>query len=241
MLHRLALVLFATALPALACAETLPFPIPIVAEGGKPAAPWRVVGLPQQTKPFTQFSVVEVDGVRALRVEAKESYGNLVYPVRIASGSAQLAWQWRMEKPIEASDLRTRAGDDTAVKVCVFFDHAIENVPFADRQILRIARSKTPDTVPAATVCYVWDANLPAGTMLDNAFTRRMRYVVVRSGTTPLRQWMSERRDVAADFVKLFGGESPTMPPIIAIAIGADADNTHSQSLAYVGGLVLEP
>ena len=241
MLRRLAIVLFATAAPALAVAESLPFPFPLAADGSVPAAPWRVVGLPQQTKPFTQFSVVDIDGVRALRVEAKESYGNLVHPVHITGSSAHLAWQWRMDKPIEASDLRTRSGDDTAVKVCVFFDLPLENIPFTDRQILRIARSKSAEPVPGATVCYVWDANLAAGTTLDNAFTRRMRYIVVRSGTAPLRQWMSERRDVAADFAKLFGAESATMPPIIAVAVGADSDNTHTQSLAYVGSLVLEP
>ena len=28
--------------------------------GGAPQAPWKVVGLPQQTKPFTRFSVVDV-------------------------------------------------------------------------------------------------------------------------------------------------------------------------------------
>jgi hypothetical protein len=240
MSRRLAFALIAAALPALAAAAE-PLLAPFATEGGAPAAPWRVVGLPQQTKPFTQFSVVDVDGVRALRIEANESYGNLVHPVRFSGGSAHLAWQWRIDKPLENADLRTRGGDDTAVKVCVFFDMPMDNIPFADRQVLRIARSKTADVVPGATVCYVWDVRLAAGTTLDNAFTRRMRYVVVRSGAAPLRQWMSERRDVAADFVKLFGAELDRMPSIIAVAVGADADNTHTQSLAYVGSLVLEP
>jgi len=241
MLRRLALALLAATLLALAAAAD-PLLSPFAAQAGPTAAPWRVVGLPQQTKPFTQFSVVDVDGVRALKIEANESYGNLVHPVKFSGSSAHLAWQWRMEKQIENADLHTRSGDDTAVKVCVFFDMPMDNIPFADRQILRIARSKAGnDLVPGATVCYVWDAKLAAGTTLDNAFTRRMRYIVVRSGTGPLRQWMSERRDVAADFVKLFGGELDRMPPITAVAVGADADNTHTQSLAYVGNLVLEP
>jgi Protein of unknown function (DUF3047) len=239
MSRRLVLALFAAALPALAAAAD-PLISPFAPEVGATAAPWRVVGLPQQTKPFTQFSVVDLDGVRALRVEANESYGNLVQPVKLGGTGAHLAWQWRIDKQIENADLRTRGGDDTAVKVCVFFDMPMDNIPFADRQILRIARSKTSDLVPGATVCYVWDPHLAAGTTLDNAFTRRMRYVVVRSGP-PLRQWMSEKRDVAADFVKLFGGELDHMPPILAVAVGADADNTHTQSLAYVGSLVLEP
>ena len=70
-------------------------------------------------------------------------------------------------------------GDDTAVKVCASFDLPIDNIPFTDRQILRIARGKTTEPVPAATVCYVWDAKLAAGTALDNAFTRRIRYIVL--------------------------------------------------------------
>ena len=83
------------------------------------------------------------------------------------------------------------------MKVCVSFDLPMDNVPFTDRQLLRIARSKTSEPVPTATVCYVWDAKLPAGTTLDNAFTRRMRYIVLESGTDRLNKWVAEQRDVA--------------------------------------------
>jgi len=215
---------------------------PFGAPGAEPAAPWRVSGLPQQTKPYTRFSIVELDGKRALKVESQEAYGNLVHPLKWSTPSAHLAWQWRIDEPIPAADLRTRPGDDTALKVCVFFDLPMDRIPFADRQLIRFARSKTTDPVPGATVCYVWDQNLPAGTTLDNAFTRRMRYVVVRSGPDKLRQWVSERRDVVADFQKLFADEAAgSVPPIVGIAVGADSDNTHSHSVGYVSGLALEP
>ena len=214
---------------------------PFAAAGSAPAPPWHVVGLPQQTKPFTQFSVVDLDGKRALRIEASESYGNLVHPLEYTGAAAHLGWQWRADQLVDKADLNTRSGDDTALKVCVFFDLPMDRIPFGDRQVLRFARSKSSDPVPGATICYVWDAHLPAGTMLDNAFTRRVRYVVVRSGSEQLKQWLPERRDVAADFIKLFGAESDRMPPIVAVAVGADSDNTHSHSLGYVSGLVLEP
>jgi hypothetical protein len=210
--------------------------------GAAPQAPWKVVGLPQQTKPFTRFSVVDIDGKRAVKIEADESYGNLVHPVKGMAVPAHLSWQWRVEKPLESADLREKRGDDTAVKVCVFFDMAMENVPFADRQLLRLARSKTTDPVPTATICYVWDQKLPAGTAIDNAFTRRQRYIVVESGNDRLDRWVAEKRDLAADFTKLFSDESgAVVPPIVGVAVGADSDNTKAHSVSYVSGVVLEP
>src|SRR6478735_7870756 len=172
--------------------------------GGAPQVPWKVVGLPQQTKPFTRFSVVEIDGKRAVKIEADESYGNLVHPVKSMAPPAHLSWQWRVERPLEQANLREKSGDDTAVKVCVFFDLLMDNVSFVDCQLLRLARSKTSDPVPMAMICYVWDAKLPAGTTLDNAFTRRMRYIVLESGTDRLNKWVAEKRDVGADFLKVF-------------------------------------
>lgn len=209
--------------------------------GAAPPAPWHVAGLPQQTKPFTRFSVVDVDGHRALKIEADESYGNLVHTLRPMAPTMQLAWLWRVERPLRNADLRQRSGDDNEVKVCVFFDEPMDRLSFVERQLMRFARAHSAEPVPTATVCYVWDSRLPAGTTIDNAFTRRLRYIVLESGTSRLDQWIAERRDLSADFLRVFGSESATVPPIIGVAVGADADNTKDHSIAYVSELVLEP
>jgi hypothetical protein len=214
---------------------------PFKESGSDAPAPWHFVGLPGQTKPRTRFAVVELDGRKALRVEAEESYGNLVHPVRLTGPSATPAWQWRVDVPIAVANLRTRQGDDTAVKVCVSFDMPPDLVPFVERQLLKIVQLKSDEPLPTATVCYVWDTNLPIGTELDNAFSRRVRYIVLESGPAGLRQWKSEKRSLIADFTTLFGAERPKVPPIIGIGIGADADNTHTRSLSYVANIVLEP
>lgn len=209
--------------------------------GSAPQAPWHVQGLPQQgSKPLTRFSVVDIDGKRGVRIEADESYANLVHPLSPVA-STHLAWQWRLEKPLETSDLHSRSGDDTAIKVCVFFDMPIDNMSFTDRQLLRLARSKTTDFQPTATICYVWDTQLPAGTTLDNAFTRRVRYMVLETGKDKLDRWVAEKRDVGADFLKLFGDESKTVPPVLGVSVGADSDNTKGHTVSYVSSLVLEP
>ena len=216
-------------------------PLPFGPAASQPRAPWHVTGLPNQTKPYTTFSVVDLDGRKALRIEAESSYGNLAHPLQFTTNPTALAWQWRADELIDAVDLHTRPGDDVAVKVCVMFDMPLEKVPFVERQLLRVARGKTNEPVPSATVCYVWDVHLPIGTALDNAFTRRIRYKVLQSGTAHLHKWMSERRNIAADFTELFGAESSEVPPVIGVLVGADSDNTHSHSLAHVADVVIEP
>ncbi|MDQ2896883.1 MAG: DUF3047 domain-containing protein, partial [Actinomycetota bacterium] len=99
----------------------------------------------------------------------------------------------------------------------------MEAIPFGDRQVLRFARSRSAEPVPGATLCYVWDASLPVGTAIDNAFTRRQRYIVVESGGAPSTHWVAERRDLSDDFMRVFGDEVARVPPIVGIAIGADA------------------
>lgn len=231
------LLVAASACPAAEGPVALGFGAP----GPTAQAPWHVVGLPKQTKPFTAFSVVDADGRRAVRIEADASYGNLVYPLKIEQPAFRLSWQWRVDNLIDAVDLREKQGDDTAVKVCVFFDEPLERVPFIERQLLKVARGQTDEPVPAATVCYVWDAHLAVGTALDSPFTHRLRYKVLQSGTAHLHKWMAEKRDVAADFTELFGKESPDVPSVIGIAIGADADNTRGHSVALVADVRMDP
>lgn len=243
MLGRATLVVaLAAAVSAQAAADTALTPFKA---SGEPPAPWHVVGLPgqnAQTKPFTQFSVVELDGRKALRVEAVQSFANLVHPVKWAAPTATLSWQWRVDEPVPNADLRVKHGDDTALKVCVAFDLPMDQVPFVERQLLKIGQSKTDDPLATANVCYVWGAKLPIGTTLDNAFSRRTRYIVLESESSGTRQWKTEKRDVNADFKKLFSDESPDkVPPVTAVGIGADSDNTKGHSLGYVADIVLRP
>lgn len=206
-----------------------------------PPAPWVAGLLPAQTLPTTRFEPVVVDGQPAVRIEAAGSYGNLLHPLARSASPGLLRWRWRLDEPNPAADLRRREGDDTNLKVCLLFDLPIGQVPFVERQLLRIARSRSGEPLPAATLCYVWDPRLAVGTRLDNPYSRRVRYLVLRGPEQPLRRWASEQRDVAADFRAAFGDESPdALPPLQAVAVGADNDNTGGRSLAYLADLVLE-
>lgn len=213
---------------------------PTAGSGELPPAPWHVVGLPAQSKPFTRFGVVTLDGQRVLRIEAQSSYGNLVHALEVDRGNHRLSWRWRLEQGLPQADLRRRDGDDSSLKVCALFDLPTSAVPFVERQMLRVMRLRSTEPLPAASICYVWDAHLAPGTVLDNAYTRRIRLLVLRGPEAPLHGWVAEQRDVWADFQKLFGDEALAVPPLVGIAVGADADNTQSRSLGYLADLDLQ-
>jgi hypothetical protein len=214
---------------------------PLVDERGGLGAGWRVVTLPAQKPPVTRYTAERVDGRDAVRVEAAASYGNLVYGLPGVAAPRTLRWAWRMGQPNAAADLRVKSGDDAAVKVCLSFDLPMSAVPFVERQLLRLARSRTGENLPAATLCWVWAGAEERGTRLDNAYSRRVRTIVLRNRSDAPGPWQAESRDVAADFLRAFGDESPTVPPLTAVIVAGDADNTGGRSLAHVTDLAFAP
>lgn len=211
---------------------------PLVPTSGEsPAPPWAYAGLPAQKPPPTRYRVRVLDGQRVLQVEAERSYGNLVHPLANQAAGV-LSWRWRIDAPLPAANLRTKDGDDAALKVCALFDLPRERVPFVERQLVRLAESRFGEPLPNATLCYVWDPSWPRGSVVPNAYTQRVRFITLDGAAGA---WQAERHDLAADFLRAFGDESKTVPPLRAVLVGADADNTGGRSLGWIDALRLEP
>jgi hypothetical protein len=235
---------------ACACASAIGQSLsPLVPADGSAASSWRFVGFPKSKAdiPATRFALAEVQGERALKVSARASYGTWVHDLpKVEPG--RLQWRWRLDQPLTGgkvvADIQTKAGDDAALKVCVMFDHPLDRVPFAQRTLLRIARSISGEDLPAATLCYVWDSVHPAGLQGANPYTQRVRFITLQGQGAPLAQWQTESRDVGADFATLFADELPAgaaVPKVRAVLIGADSDNTGAESVGWVQGIQWRP
>lgn len=213
------------------------------ASGDQPPAPWRVVGVPGGKIALTTYAIADMNGRKVLRVQANKSYGNLVHDLSLvqAEVGSRLRWRWRLDEPLRGADLRRREGDDSPLKVCALFDMPLDKLGLFERNLLRLARGVSGEKLPSATLCYVWDSTLAPGTLLANAYTARVRLIVVNSSEQALGQWVSHERDLAADFKRAFGEESDTLPPLQAVLVGADADNTGGRSLGWVGDVALSP
>ena len=120
----------------------------------------------------------------------------------------------------------------------MLFDYPLERLSLIERGKILLARSVAGEMVPAAALCYVWDGTLAPGTSLRNAYTDRVRVIVLRGRGDPVGEWRSESRNVAVDFRAAFG-EAP--PPIGGVAVGADTDQTGETVRAWIGDLAFGP
>jgi hypothetical protein len=197
---------------------------------------WQLTGLPKNKAPLTEFGPVTLDNAAVLQLRTQASYGVLTHAWQ-GPAPEFLSWRWRLEQPLTAADLHTKAGDDAALKVCVMFDQPLTDIPFLQRAALGLARTATGQNLPSATLCYLWDSRYPAGTRGPNPYSARVRYMVLNGSESGVGQWATQRRRIADDFALLFGQESKTLPPITAIAVGADSDNTQGSSLGYLAQL----
>jgi hypothetical protein len=239
-------VLACAGMLSLARAQTAPEAVGPIAAFSRatnetPPPPWNVVTLPKLPR-HTRYTVMQLDGERVLRLQADASYANLLHPLAHDTAAAPiLRWRWRVERLVAGADLTRKDGDDTPARLCVLFDVPAERLSLGVRMQLRLARALFDPHLPAASICYVWDGQLPAGTWLANAYTERVQMLVLRSAETG--QWHTERRDLRVDFARAFPREAAGgyVPRIVAVGVASDADNTGGSALAYFGDIVLEP
>ena len=226
------LLLLGLALPALAL-DSVPGYFSRMPIGDDFVDGWQLLTL-RDTKP-TQFRLVEDAGVSVVRAHADASGGSLLRAIRWdTAGHPRLQWRWRIDRVVAQGDIHSKGGDDFTARLYVMFDYPSERLSFADRAKLTIARWIYGEEVPAAALCYVWDNHAAVGTRVWNAYTDRVRMIVLRNATSGVGDWADEQRDLVADYREAFG-EAPS--PVSGIAIAADTDQTGETVTAWFGDI----
>lgn len=183
----------------------------------------------------TRYTLVDDNGVTVLRADSQAGASGLSRALRVDPVELPwLRWRWKISNVIEQADLRSKDGDDFPARIYVMFDYPLEKLPFLERNKLRLARALFDPHLPAATLCYVWDGKAPAGTMAPSAYSGRVKIIVVESGAARVKQWVDVERNIARDFRAAFGEDAP---PVSAIAIATDTDNTGTFATALFGDI----
>lgn len=206
--------------------------------GDGPPPGWRHETLPKVER-ANAYAIETVDGAAVLRITSNAAASSLVAPATgLLAAHGLLRWRWKVSRALAGSDLRTKAGDDYAARLYVLFDLPPERLALGDRLRLQAARALSGREIPAAALCYVWGTAQPAGSTGWNPYTDRVRMVVLDSGDAQAGQWRAHARRLRDDWAEAFPGP---MPPVQAIAVGADTDNTGDSAVAWFGDVALVP
>jgi hypothetical protein len=172
-----------------------------------------------QTKSFkgeTRYTFDEKSGRRALFADSRGAASGLYREIRVdLTRTPWLNWSWRVDRVLNGVDERDKSGDDYPARVYVVVSGGA-------------AFWKTRSLV------YVWSSNQPVGATWNNAFTSNARVMALRSGTKDAGRWVSEKRDIRADFRQLFGTD---IDRIDAVALMTDADNSGQSASAWYGDI----
>jgi hypothetical protein len=149
-----------------------------------------------------------------------------------------LRWRWKIAAPLVTADMTQKAGDDYAARIYVMFDYPVQKLSLGTRAKLKLGAALYGQDLPTAALNYVWDNRQPVGTIQANTYTDRARMIVVRSGAGQAGTWITETRDLAADFRAAFGEDAPD---VVAVALATDTDNTGESALAWYGDIEFLP
>lgn len=200
--------------------------------GGQLPGAWTVKRLPNVAR-TTRFSLVSDGDTTVLGADSENAAASVTHALQVdLERTPLLSWRWKVSRSLDKADLHTQAGDDYAGRVYVLFDDDVDNLTIGARLKVAIARALYGDDVPATAICYVWGNRYPVGTTAWNAYTDRLRMVMVESGPARAGDWVTETRDVAADFRAAFGRSAP---PVTGIALAADTDNTGETVVTLFG------
>ena len=186
--------------------------------------PWR---LPSEGAPpgwtLREFTgnpaaeLIRADGRLALRLRADHAsfavYRDVVLDV---AQFPYLSWSWKVTRVPSQGDVRDATRNDQAAQVYVIFP-------------------RWPHATTASDVLgYVWDSHAPVGTQTAFAKAPNVRVIVVQSGVSRTETWLREQRNVARDYVALFGRQPSRVG---AVALMIDTDDTRGDAEAYFGDL----
>ena len=113
-----------------------------------------------------------------------------------------LRWRWKIDYAPTNGSERVTSRFDHAARVFIAFDTFIG---------------------PPRSLDYIWANEEKVGTILAHPLSGRTQLGMVESGNPRAGEWVSEQRDVVADWQNAFGKR--TMPKIIGIGVLTDGDS----------------
>ncbi len=157
-----------------------------------------------------EISVCIEDQVSCLHLKSTKSSFGLEHGVDVNPQETRfLTWRWKVAQLPAGGDFRKASTDDQAAQLLV---------AFSDRHILT----------------YIWDSTAPKGTIQSASSIPLVHIfaVVCESGAAEMNRWISETRDVAADYQRAYGRPAPQ---IKGLRLQINSQHTGTSAESYFG------
>ena len=175
-------------------------------DGGSVPAGWRI----KTTSGRPEISACKDEATACVDLKSVKSSFALERGVDIdLTEMPYLTWRWKVSRLPVGGDFRRSATDDQAAQVLV---------AFTDRRVLT----------------YIWDTSAPKGTMANASSIPLLHVfaVVCQSGTAALNRWITESRNVPADYERAYGRPAPHVK---GIRLQVNSQHTGSSAESYFG------
>ena len=170
--------------------------------------------------PKHDFTVVAESPDRVIHLKADNDSSTITKELKVdVKQYPILQWRWKVIVLPKGGDARRKETDDEAAQLYVTFP-------------------RFPSAVRSRVIGYIWDASAPAGAIFPSQKVSTVTFVVVRSGDADLGKWLTETRNVLADYKRIYGedpGES-----VGAVSLSINSQNTSTRAEALFGEILFK-
>lgn len=182
----------------------------------------------------TSYELVRREGTVVVRARSEASTSAIGIERRVdLTTHPILEWRWKVGSLIEGSNLRTRDRFDAPARVVV--DFAYDDLRLMYRLKTVALRALGYDIVPNRALMYVWANRMNRSAVSPTPHAGWIQMMAVRRGSTHVDTWRTERRNVRADYRRVFGEEPP---PVHGVALMTDANSVGDSVTTYYGDIV---
>lgn len=164
----------------------------------------------------TKYELVEENGISVLRGHTQGKASVLYKQEKVDLRTTPVIhWSWKVDRTFPNINEQTRGGDDFPARLYVVVKTGF--LPW--------------DTL---AINYVWASGEAIGKTWPNPFTDKAQMIAVQSGESMVGNWVTQSRDVRADFEAVFG---ININDIDGFAVMVDGDNSKQEATAWFGAI----
>lgn len=181
----------------------------------------------------TQFDLVRSERGVVLRARSDTAGASVgIFRTVDLSEYPILEWRWKVNSLVEGGKADVKSRSDLPARLYVTFEHELS---LRNRLKVVVFRAMGFEAVGKRSIGYVWANRIEKGRVFTDPYVDWHRLLPVESGTTHVGRWRTERRNVRADYRRIFG-ENP--PPVKSIGILTDTEQTNGSVTAYYGDIL---